>query len=83
MRRSEGDTIIEAYVRFRFARLPWLKGAILPFGPLQPIKDWHPTAPELTSSRGLFQIRGEAGLTKFLKTGLGLSGHAAAPYAGV
>ena len=56
-----------------------LKGSVLTFGPLQPMKQWHTTAPDITSSSKLFQKWGEAGLTKFLETGLGPSGHAAAP----
>lgn len=57
----------------------WLKGTILPFGPLQPMKEWQPVAPDLTSSGRLFQKWGAAGLTRFLETGLGPSGRAAGP----
>ncbi len=60
-------------------REKWLKGAVLSFGPIQPVKDWHKTAPDLTSSGRLSQRWGESGLTKFLETGLGPSGHTADP----
>lgn len=57
----------------------WMKGATLTFGPLEPRKEWHKTAPDLTSTGRLWQRWGEPGLTKFLETGLGPSGHAADP----
>jgi mono/diheme cytochrome c family protein len=60
-------------------REKWLKGAVLSFAPIQPVKEWHKTAPDLTSSGRLFQRWGESGITKFLETGLGPSGHAADP----
>jgi len=57
----------------------WLKGAVLGFEPMQPVKDWHKTSPDLTPGGRLWQRWGEKGLTEFLKTGLGPSGHAADP----
>jgi hypothetical protein len=57
----------------------WLKGAVLDFQPLQPMKEWHKTSPDLTPGSRLWQRWGEKGLTEFLKTGLGPSGHAADP----
>ncbi len=87
LRRGEGDTTIEAYMRFRFVRL--LSASVFwtslfpafAVGDTEHGKylDWHPNAPDLTSSSSLFQKWGEAGLTKFLETGVGPSGHAANP----
>jgi len=57
----------------------WLKGAVLDFQPMHEMKGWHKTSPDLTSSGRLFARWGEAGLEKFLETGLGPSGHAADP----
>ena len=57
----------------------WLKGAELPFQPVQPIKDWHKTAPDLTPSGRLWQRWGEQGIRKFLETGLGPRGNRADP----
>ena len=57
----------------------WLKGAALDFQPMQPMKEWHKTSPDLTPGSRLWQRWGEKGLTEFLKTGLGPSGHAADP----
>ena len=48
----------------------WLKGAVLDFQPLQPMKEWHKTSPDLTPGSRLWQRWGEKGLTEFLKTGL-------------
>jgi hypothetical protein len=60
-------------------RSKWLKGAVLGFQPIEPVKDWHKTSPDLTSSGRLFKRWGEKGITEFLKTGLGPSGHHADP----
>ena len=57
----------------------WMKGSMLAFQPIQPMKEWPRTAPDLTSSGRLWRRWGEAGLAKFLQTGLGPSGHAADP----
>lgn len=57
----------------------WLKGAVLDFQPMQPVKEWHKTSPDLTPGSRLWQRWGEKGLTEFLKTGLGPSGHGADP----
>ncbi len=56
-----------------------LKGAVLDFQPMQPMKEWHKTSPDLTPGSRLWQRWGEKGLAAFLKTGLGPSGHAADP----
>jgi Cytochrome c len=60
-------------------REKWLKGAVLDFQPIQPVKDWHKTSPDLTPGSRLWQRWGEKGITEFLKTGLGPSGHTADP----
>lgn len=62
-----------------FDRSKWLKGAVLGFQPIQPIKDWHKTSPDLTPGSRLWTRWQEKGLLEFLKTGLGPSGHQADP----
>ena len=57
----------------------WMKGALLDLQPIQPIKDWHKTSPDLTPGSRLWQRWGEKGITEFLKTGKGPGGHAADP----
>jgi mono/diheme cytochrome c family protein len=57
----------------------WLKGTVLDFQPMQSVKDWHKTSPDLTPGSRLWQRWGEKGITEFLKTGLGPSGHNADP----
>ena len=60
-------------------REKWLKGAVLDFQPMQPVEGRHKTSPDLTPGSRLWQRWGEKGLTEFLKTGLGPSGHTADP----
>jgi Cytochrome c len=60
-------------------REKWLKGAVLNSQPIQPVKDWHKTSADLTPGGRLWQKWGERGITAFLKTGLGPSGHTADP----
>ena|SRR5690349_15225205 len=60
-------------------RSRWMKGAVLNFQPIQPVKGWHKTAPDLTRSGRLWQKWGEAGLARFLVTGTGPSGNQAGP----
>ncbi len=57
----------------------WLKGTALDFQPMQPVKGWHKTSPDLTPGSRLWQRWAEAGLVKFLTTGLGPSGKPADP----
>ena len=57
----------------------WLKGTALPFQPLQPVPGWSSMAPDLTSTGPLWRGWGEAGIRKFLETGLDPSGHAPGP----
>ena len=60
-------------------REKWLKGTVLDFQPMQPVKEWHKTSPDLTPGSRLWQRWTEKGITEFLKTGLGPSGHTADP----
>ncbi len=57
----------------------WMKGAVLTFQPVHPMTAWSQAAPDLTPSGKLWQKWREAGLTRFLQTGLGPSGRAASP----
>jgi hypothetical protein len=57
----------------------WLKGTALDFQPMESVKGWHKTSPDLTPGSRLFQRWGEAGLVTFLSTGLGPSGKPADP----
>lgn len=56
-----------------------LKGAMLPFAPLQAVPKWHKIAPDLTPTGRLIQRWGAPGLVKFLTTGTGPNGNAADP----
>lgn len=59
----------------QFDRTKWLKGSVLGFQPIEPIKEWHKTAPDLTPSGRLWLRWKEKGLVEFFKTGLGPGGH--------
>src|SRR5579859_3796958 len=64
----------------QFNREKWLKGAVLNVQPIDPIKGWHKTSPDLTASGRLWQGRwGQAALVKLLTTGLGPGGNPADP----
>jgi|SRR5215469_11463291 len=64
----------------QFDKEKWLKGAVLNVQPIDPIKGWHKTSPDLTASGRLWQGRwGEAALIKLLSTGLGPGGNPADP----
>jgi mono/diheme cytochrome c family protein len=52
----------------------WMKGAVLDVQPLQTIQGWHKTAPDITPAGRLFTRWGEAGLVKFMSTGLNPGG---------
>jgi mono/diheme cytochrome c family protein len=60
-------------------RSRWLKGTVLGIQPIEPIKGWHKTAPDLTTSGRLWQRWGENGLIRFLTTGTGPNGNKAEP----
>lgn len=51
-----------------FDRTKWLKGAKLVAAPIEPIKGWHASSPDLTSTSALWQRWGEDGMVKFLET---------------
>jgi mono/diheme cytochrome c family protein len=64
----------------QFNKEKWLKGAVLNVQPIDPIKGWHKTSPDLTASGRLWQGRwGQAALVKLLSTGLGPGGNPADP----
>lgn len=56
-----------------------LKGAALPFQPIQPIPKWNAAAPDLTPRSLLWKRWGESGLLKFLQTALDPRGQPADP----
>lgn len=53
----------------------WLKGSPLLFKPSVEIPTWAGMAPDLTTQGALWKSWGEAGLMKFLQTGLDPSGN--------
>jgi mono/diheme cytochrome c family protein len=64
----------------QFNKEKWLKGVVLNVQPIDPIKGWHKTSPDLTASGRLWQGRwGQAALVKLLSTGLGPGGNPADP----
>ena len=60
-------------------RSRWLKGAVLDFQPIEPIKGWHKTSPDLTPGSRLWIKWGEAALLKYLQTGIAPNGKPADP----
>ena len=62
-----------------FDQEKWLKGMVLPVQPIEPIKGWHKTSPDLTPSGRLWSRWKEAGLLNYLKTGLTPTGKKAEP----
>ena len=64
----------------QFNKEKWLKGATLNVQPIDPVKGWHKTSPDLTASGRLWQGRwGQAALVKLLSTGVGPGGNPADP----
>jgi len=61
----------------QFDKEKWLKGAVLNIQPIEPVKGWHKTSPDLTKGSRLWQRWGEQGLVNFFKTGKGPSGNLA------
>lgn len=55
----------------------WLKGGPMNIAPIKPVEGWHKSAPDLTSSSRLWERWGDAGMTKFLTTGLNPRGNKA------
>ena len=62
-----------------FDKEKWMKGAVMEFAPLQPIKDWHKTSPDITPAGRLWERWGEPALKKYLITGLTPKGTQAGP----
>ncbi|MBI5083524.1 MAG: c-type cytochrome [Acidobacteria bacterium] len=48
----------------------WMKGAVMNLAPIKPVEGWHKTSPDITPSGRLWERWGEAGLIKYLVTGL-------------
>jgi|SRR5450755_1899441 mono/diheme cytochrome c family protein len=57
----------------------WMKGSTLDFQPINDVKGWHKTAPDLTPAGKLWTRWGEEGLAKFLTTGVNPKGNPADP----
>jgi hypothetical protein len=60
-------------------RARWLKGKVMEYQPIEPIKDWHKTSPDITPGGRLWSKWGEAALLRYLQTGLTPSGKPAGP----
>jgi mono/diheme cytochrome c family protein len=63
----------------KFDREKWMKGAVLNIQPIEPIKGWHKTSPDLTRPGRLWQKWGELAILNYLKTGLNSKGEPAGP----
>jgi mono/diheme cytochrome c family protein len=63
----------------QFDRSKWLKGAVLEVQPLEPIKGWHKTSPDLTPGSRLWLKWGEGAILKYLQTGIAPNGKPADP----
>ena len=60
-------------------RSKWLKGAVLDFQPIEPVKGWHKTSPDLTPAGRLWTKWGEPAILKYLQTGIAPNGRPADP----
>ena len=58
----------------QFDKEKWMKGAVLNIQPIELVKGWHKTSPDVTRSGRLWMKWGEATLVKFLTTGNNPSG---------
>lgn len=54
-----------------------MKGAVLDVVPIQPVKNWHKSASDLTRTSGLWVKWGDAAVVKFLTTGKNPKGNPA------
>ena len=63
----------------KFDDAKWLKGATLKIQPMEEMKGWHKTSPDITSTSRLWQRWGDSGMVKFLTTGLNPGGNPAGP----
>jgi len=61
----------------QFDQTKWLKGTTLNIQPIAEVKGWHKASPDITSTSRLFQRWMDAGLVKFLSTGLNPGGNPA------
>ena len=57
----------------------WMKGMVLNIQPIQPVKDWHKTAPDITPSGKLWKKWGDEAMLKYFMTGLKPDGKLAGP----
>jgi mono/diheme cytochrome c family protein len=57
----------------------WLKGSTLNFQPINEVKGWHKTAPDLTPGGKLWARWGEDGMLKFLMNGVNPKGEPVDP----
>ena len=62
-----------------YDRTKWLKGSVLNVQPIEPIKDWHKTAPDITPHGRLWKTWTEPAVLKYLQTGLTPKGRYAGP----
>jgi len=53
----------------KFDMEKWMKGAVMNIQPIEPIKGWHKTSPDLTRAGKLWAKWGELAFIKFLTTG--------------
>ncbi|MBM3740003.1 MAG: cytochrome c [Acidobacteria bacterium] len=61
-------------------RAKLMKGKVMEYAPIEPIKDWHKTSPDITPSGRLWtRWGGEKALVKYLTTGLTPKGTLAGP----
>src|SRR5713226_3456654 len=52
-----------------FDQEKWMKGAVLNIQPIEPVKGWHKTSPDLTRAGKLWGKWGDLAFIKFLTTG--------------
>ena len=53
----------------QFDKEKWMKGAVMNVQPIEPIKGWHKTSPDLTRAGKLWAKWGDLAFIKFLTTG--------------
>jgi mono/diheme cytochrome c family protein len=51
-----------------FDKSKWLKGATLNIAAITPVRGWHASSPDITSTSALWQRWGDDGMSKFLQT---------------
>ncbi len=61
-------------------RTKWMKGRVMEIQPIETMKDWHKTSPDITPGGRLWtRWGGEAAMVKYLTTGLTPKGTLAGP----